>query len=470
VDNRSRLDQNRAMTLRVLCGLVAASSLAGFLFAEVSSSDFASHLDRQTHGIHCSLLPGAGELDTRGTSGCHVTLMSPYSSVLRDAVWGGVPIALPAMGVFAFLVVAALAILVLGRERDRRALLGLTLAAAIPFVTSIAMGWISLHELDAACKLCIGIYLASAAAFVLAGSALFVARRGEPEALSAASASEAEATLPDAPIDAAGQTADAPRLATASEMDRRIAARRLERRGALAAPEPLGWGVVGLGALIGIAFVALPVLAYAAGAPDFSGYVGACGTLAHPEGGDEVLVAIGPQTREVEMIEVLDPLCPSCRGFEARFSAHRAAEEVSRSALLFPLDAECNWMVSESVHPGACLLSRAVLCAEEDAEEVLAWAFAQQSELERREDEETEDAARRVERAVRERFPALGECIASPEARNRLNRALRFAVDNELPVLTPQVYVDGTRLCDEDTDLGLDYVLSRLLDRSEGER
>ena len=71
---------------------------------------------------------------------------------------------------------------------------------------------------------------------------------------------------------------------------------------------------------------------------------------------------------------------------------------------------------------------------------------------------------------MRERFPALGECIASPEARNRLNRALRFAVDNELPVLTPQVYVDGTRLCDEDTDLGLDYVLSRLLDRSGEER
>ena len=68
-------------------------------------------------------------------------------------------------------------------------------------------------------------------------------------------------------------------------------------------------------------------------------------------------------------------------------------------------------------------------------------------------------------RAVRERFPALAECIGTPRVRARLNRALRFAVQNELPVLTPQIYVGGTRLCDEDTDLGLDYVLSRLLDQ-----
>ena len=66
---------------------------------------------------------------------------------------------------------------------------------------------------------------------------------------------------------------------------------------------------------------------------------------------------------------------------------------------------------------------------------------------------------------VRARFPALADCIGTPAVAARLNRALHFAVQNELPVLTPQVYVGGTRLCDEDTDLGLDYVLARLLDR-----
>lgn len=452
---------------RIFLGLIAVAAVFGFAFAAVSTSDFTSHLDRQVHGIHCSLIPGGGELDTRGTSGCHVTLMSPYSSILRDSVWGGIPVALPAMGVFGFLVFAALGILILGRERDVRALLGLVLASAIPFGTSLVMGWISYSELGAACKLCIGIYTASTFAFVLAIVALVRGSRKVAPLPTNDDATMRDDELDEA-VDAAAATEEAPgklKLATASAMDRRIAARRTARRLGPSNEAPLSWGIFGIAALLGVAFVTLPMMAYASGAPDFDRFVGACGTLENREGADEVLVSIGPETREVEMIEVLDPLCPSCRGFEARFSAHRAASEVSRRALLFPLDSECNWMVEEAVHPGACVLSEAILCADEDAEEVLAWAFEHQDEL--RTASEDEGAAA-IGRAVRERFPALGDCIGTPRVRARLNRALRFAVQNELPVLTPQIYVGGTRLCDEDTDLGLDYVLSRLLDRSEG--
>ena len=95
---------------RGLCLGVALASALGFAFAAVSSSDFVAHLDRQVHGIHCSFIPGAGTPDVSGTSGCHATLMSPYSSVMRDSVWGGIPVSLPAMAVFAYLVFAALAI------------------------------------------------------------------------------------------------------------------------------------------------------------------------------------------------------------------------------------------------------------------------------------------------------------------------------------------------------------------------
>ncbi|MCZ7681664.1 MAG: hypothetical protein M5U28_23860 [Sandaracinaceae bacterium] len=38
-------------------------------------------------------------------------------------------------------------------------------------------------------------------------------------------------------------------------------------------------------------------------------------------------------------------------------------------------------------------------------------------------------------------------------------------MQNQLPVLTPQVYVGDLRLCDADTDLGMDYALSRLAAR-----
>jgi hypothetical protein len=40
---------------------------------------------------------------------------------------------------------------------------------------------------------------------------------------------------------------------------------------------------------------------------------------------------------------------------------------------------------------------------------------------------------------------------------------LRWAVANSLPVVTPQLFVRGQKICDEDTDLGLEYVLSRTL-------
>ena len=64
---------------------------------------------------------------------------------------------------------------------------------------------------------------------------------------------------------------------------------------------------------------------------------------------------------------------------------------------------------------------------------------------------------------ARERFGALSECIGSPRAQARVNQSLRWAVQNQLPVLTPQVYVGQTRLCDADTDLGMDYALTRLV-------
>jgi uncharacterized membrane protein len=470
---------------RVLAVCVLVAAIVGFVFASVSTSDFTAHLDRQVHAIHCSFVPGADTPDVAGTSGCHVTLMSPYSSVMRDSVWGGIPVSLPAMAVFCYLAFVAIALLVSRRESDRRATGYLALAWCLPFLTSLGFGYLSLHELGAACKLCIGIYSSSTIGLVLAIVTWVRARnvpaddaptrpsRLELGAMDTLDASQA--TLPDPVMGAAETEVDVPgggrvRLATASEMDRRMRAGGFDERPAPRAPTT-SIGVLFGAFALGVVFVVVPVIAYASGAPDFSHFVGACGTLAHPDAasstaGGSVYVPLGPQTRHVTMTEVLDPLCPSCRAFENRFAQHRAASEVSRRAVLFPLDHSCNWMIEESIHPGACIVSEAVLCAEGDAEEVLAWAFENQDALhEAGQGTNGEDA---VGRMVRAQFPALASCIGSATALARLNRSLRWAVANQLPVLTPQVYVDDTRLCDEDTDLGLDYALSRLLDREEG--
>jgi hypothetical protein len=192
---------------------------------------------------------------------------------------------------------------------------------------------------------------------------------------------------------------------------------------------------------------------------DFSDYVGTCGELADADADDEVLLALGPRGG-TPAIEVLDPLCPSCRGLEERLNASDLGARLERRALLFPLDNTCNWMVTSAVHAGACTVSEALLCAGEGrADEVLAWAFEEQESI-RLAEEAAEGSAARM---VLAQFPELEGCLGGSQVKARLNRSLRWAVANKLPVLTPQLYVEGVKLCDEDTDLGLDFALSELL-------
>jgi uncharacterized membrane protein len=512
------------MAQRVRIVLVAGAALLGFSFASVSTSDFVAHLDRQVHGIHCGFLPGFDAPDVSGTSGCHVALMSPYSSVFRDRIWGGIPISLPAMAVFAYLASFALALLPLGLTQSPQATGYLFAATGLPLLTSIGMAWISFRELGTVCKLCVGIYVSSALAFVFALAAFVHARRaaragslhrsgpkadpGESERRATSRRVDgegwqrscepidlgisADATAPaEPPGSSAGATfrerppfaddaAGAParvsattersgtpplRLSTASEIDQERTKARA-RSGAERSPTlQFGWTAAIVSFVLGVVFVLVPVVAYAVGAPDFDRYVGSCGTLAHPEDPGRVLVALGPQTHSVQVIEILDPLCPACRAFERRFAALEASERVSRRALLFPLDHACNWMVDRALHPGACAVSEAMLCADDEAERVLAWAFENQEAI-RAATERDPNAASRM---VRQAFPHLAECLGRPEVRARLNRALRWAVANQLPVLTPQVYVNGLRICDADTDLGLDWALARLIERTGAE-
>ncbi len=413
--------------------VVTASALAGLFFSAFSTYDFAQHLDRQVHGLHCSFIPGLASTEAAGT-GCHVTLMSPYSSVLRTQLWGGLPISLPAMGVFAFLAFWAGYLLITRRETDRRATLFLFAANTLPLLATLVMGGIALFTLGAACKLCIGIYVASVVGFVAALVAWRRASRGPALGARVPDATGAADTLPAGAYDPARD------------------------RGA----DPLSPGALSAAAGLGIAFVLVPAGVYASTLPDYARYAGTCGTLAQPADPGGLMVSLGAPPGGRAAIEVLDPLCPSCSAFEARLSASGLDEALARKVLLFPLDSTCNWMVDEPVHPGACTVSEAVLCAGDAAPEVLAWAFAEGERIREAAKRDPEAAAR----LVRERFPRVAACLGTPAVRARLNRSLRWAVANRLPVLTPQLYVEGQKLCDEDTDLGMDYALTQLLARS----
>jgi hypothetical protein len=380
---------------------LALFALVGAVFAGFSASDYVAHLDRQVHAITCSVIPGVGAADTAGTSGCHTALMSPYSALLRSWTWGGIPIALPGLALFAFLLFRAASLLFNPEPPARVDTLANLLAGAAGVVASVVFFSISVLKLGTVCTLCAGMYVAYLGGF----AATVVAH-----------------------------------VATPSTKAPRATAR------------------AGLAIAEGLAFVALPVLLYVAAKPAYPTTLTRCGELRHAEDRYGVHVALGRRPGAVPAIEVLDPLCPACRSFSQRLALSGLAERLDLSLVLFPLDRDCNWMLNDSLHPGACTVSEAVLCAGDAAGSVLEWTFEHQDELRTLGSDQARLAAR-----LAQQFPAVAPCLGRPAVKARLNRSLRWAVNNSLPVVTPQLFVRGAKVCEEDTDLGLEYVLTRLV-------
>lgn len=394
-------------TKRFLIALLVFAFL-GLIFAGTSTYDFVAHLDRQVHSITCSFIPGLAAADAAGTSGCHTVMMSPYSSLFRTATWGGMPIALPAFSVFAYLLFIAGDIFLRNEDSDPDQVRYLVAATALPVLASLVYMGISTLIIKAVCKLCIGVYVASFGSFI---SAILAWR-------------------------SALQTND--------------------RRN----PE-IPWNRYVVYFVEGVAFVVIPVMLYMFLKPGYSEAMSDCGTLANPEDKYGVMIQVHKSAGGLPSIELLDPMCPACRAFDERLSASGLDDKLDLKAVLFPLDNECNWMVPSALHPGACQVSEAVLCAADDPKPVIQWAFENQEML-----RETATADRKALVAkLKAQFPKLANCIDSPAIRQKLNKSLRWAVNNSLPVLTPQLYVNGQKLCDEDTDLGLEYSLTRLLQK-----
>jgi uncharacterized membrane protein len=389
---------------------VLLGACVGLVFAGVSTFDFVRHLDRDVHGVSCSFIPGLGR--DHGASGCATAMMSSYSSVMRTTVWGGIPISLAAMSVFAFILFYTAEIMLAKRQHDSRATGFLALATALPALASGVMLYISLTKLGTRCKLCVAIYGASALCIV-----------GGIAAWRSAAGKGATATQPQAPVPFAYLA------------------------GAFA---------------VGLVFVVSPAVVYAGTAPDHTRFIGSCDALAAPEDPNGLMVALGRASPgAAPAIEVLDPLCPACKAFEQRLGATGMADQLDRRVLMFPLDSTCNWMVDEPIHPGACTVSEAVLCAGDRAGEVIEWAFEAQAEI-RAATAKNPGAAATM---VKKRFPDIAACIGSSKVQARLNQSLRWAVANSITVLTPQVFIGGVRLCNEDLDLGLDYMLKAAIAR-----
>jgi uncharacterized membrane protein len=399
------------MSSRWLVVAALLGALVGFGFAAASTYDFAAHLDRQVHSLHCSFIPGMSASSAASAQGCQVTLMSPYSSIFRTSLWGGIPVSLPAMSMFAAIAGLTAIMLLLHAEREQAAAFALLLLGIVPVVASLFMGSIAAFKLHAACKQCIGIYLSS----TLVGVCAVLAYRSRS------------------------------RTRVVGDPDR--VTTRFGRAWLLSLP---------LTALL----VLVPMTGYVLAMPQYQKFASGCGSLPAPEDRHSVLVHLKAETPGARSaIEIFDPLCPACKAFEDRLKAAALDKQLQRDLLLFPLDHSCNWMIDNSLHPGACAVSAAVLCAGDKAKELVDWAFAEQEQLHAAGAKDPNAPGK----LVAERFPEVKACMDTPTTKARLAQSLRWAVRNQVPVLTPQFYVDGKRLCDEDTDLGLEYTLTRML-------
>jgi hypothetical protein len=381
-----------------------AGSVLGLTFASYSTFDYAQHLDRRLHDVHCSLIPGI----TSGASGensCRAAMYSVYSALFRGSFWGGIPVAIFAVGAFAFFVGFSIYLLLGRRDAPRRAFAFYALAGATPFLVSLVMFVIAVTKLGSLCKTCVGIYLSSA---LLATGAWLAwrAARGPGE-------SRPEGTL----------------VTSAA------------------------WLV-----LLG-ASALLPSLVYAASVPDQTPYLSSCGKIDKTTESHGALLKLRTATPVRPALLFEDPLCPTCKAFHQRIVDEGAFERLDAQLVLFPLDSECNWMLTTALHPGACVLSRAVICGGERAREVLEWAYDHQDDLAAL--AKTSPASLR-EQIAKRWGPTISGCVDTAATKLRLNQALHFAADNAVPVSTPQLYLGAQRICDEDTDLGLRYTLVRL--------
>ena len=387
---------------RVLFFLVAVAAVFGVIFSMISTTDFIEHLDRQVHSIHCSIIPGA-KADI-GDNGCRTVMMSPYSSLLRTTMWGGIPIALLSVAVFAYLAMRALTLGLAARVTKNEALF-LVVATGLPVMMSVIFGTIAINELGAVCTMCVGVYVASAITFALAIAAW----------IKSSSTSE-----------------------------------------------QMPFGTYARWFAEGCVYVGVLVFFYVVFAPAAPKAIDGCGTLVVKDDPAGIFIEMS-KGAGVSALAVLDPLCPACKGFDERIRAGGIDQRVALNMVLFPLDSTCNWMVKESLHPGACAVSEAMLCDKSKALDVLDWAFANQERL--RVTAKTDEPSVRAE--LEKTFPSVKGCLGGAKIKNQLNKSLRFAVANALPLLTPQLFIGDRRVCDEDTDLGLEFTVDQMLEQQK---
>jgi hypothetical protein len=290
------------------------------------------------------------------------------------------------------------------------------------------MGSISAMKLGQFCKTCVGIYTSSTL-LAIAGIAAVLLDRSGGEA-------EAARKIPKTMVDDGLEYTPAPPP-------------RAEGSFFLLPAWALALGI----------FAVTPALLYVSGLPSYDSYIASCGKLEKPEDKDKVLLHVSPPGATQPATLLVDPLCPTCKAFHKRLATEGVLDKLDMTLVLFPLDNECNWMLDRPLHPGACTVAKAVLCSDHRAFQVLEWAYEHQDEIMAG---AKSGGATNVKAFIAQRWPGMDACIDAKETKLKLDKTLRWIVNNQLPVSTPQIFLGETRLCDEDTDMGLAYTVRQI--------
>jgi uncharacterized membrane protein len=397
-----------SMRAKQVVTLATVAAVLGLIFAAYSTYDYAEHLDRQVHAVHCSFIPGA-PVSTDADNPCKAALFSTYSALFRATYWGGVPISLFGVGAFAFFVGFTVYLRAGDHKLPKSAFPTFVALALGPVVVSVIMFAISMTHLHALCKLCVGVYVSSTV-ILLCSLAGWRAHHSE--------------------MQLAGGAA------------------------------PTSWATpVVAFALLGASALA-PALIYVSMLPDYRGMLDKCGKLATQNDPHHGLLKIptAHPLRAVTLFE--DPLCPTCKAFHERLVDEGVFEQLNVTMAMFPLDSECNWMLDRSLHPGACVLAKAVICGGTDkARRILEWAYDEQETLRAL----GKQGAGPLTAKIADRWGRdLAACVTGKQVDIQLNQELHFAANNHIPVSTPQMFLGDQRICDEDTDLGLRYTMAQL--------
>lgn len=415
------------LVVALVC-LLAGAAVAGLLL-------FQHHGEPQAVGA-VNEVCGDGQ-----TSGCELVARSSWSSV------GGTPLA--AIGLVLCLVLATSLVLALRSEEPTRGALAslvlVLLGAALG--VDLALGVIQVFAVKAFCGLCVATYALNVIAF----AALWPARgalRELPAALSAPPSRLAMAGLVLAAV---------AWVCAVTALDLTLVARSALRSATLlGAPAsialPPGSAASTASVVVGDAAhwrAEAQRLQAILDDPHkvehyFSDKAAREYAAARVESVDlNGVPSKGVSGAPVQVVEYADFLCPACRNLARALTGFlpQSGNRVEIFYKNYPLEQACNPNLQRSAHPGACLLAKGGLCAQDQGK---FWPYHDRV-FERPMEKASQEDVLRFATGAGLDMAAFGACLSAAATRDRLTaqiaEAKRLGVQS-----TPTFYINGKKL------------------------